>query len=1000
MIYDKRSFTFLVDMTFCRFGALVLLMVLLIMPGFFVVSATGSADIISVSHSQGQHHTISYDRYSLKIDGKRVYIWSGQFHYWRLPSPGLWRDVLQKMKAAGLNTATIYFDWGFHSPRKGVYEFSGIRNVDHLLDIAKEVGIYVIARPGPYINAETDAGGFPGWLTTIKGRARSTAPGYTADYLQWLTQIDQILARHQLTNGTGTVIAYQIENEFYDDSPVGRHYMAALEEKARADGITVPLMGNHNATFQGGVGAVQLPGYDSYPQGFDCSHPQQWKPVPDFDKDRQARTRSPLFFPEFQGGAFDPWGGPGYAKCRRLTGPDFERVFYEANIAAGATMQSFYMTYGGLNWGWLAEPSVYSSYDYGAAISASRQLTPKYEQQKLLGYFVQAVKPLTKTVSMSGRAPSNAALKLTERVNPDDGTQIEILRHIDSTSTADDSTHLWLNLTEGEGTTASTNGNDATRIPQQPGTAIRIDGRDSKMILVNYHFGHQDLVYSTSELMTDFTLGKRDVAVLYGRRGEDGETVLRYAAQPHVDVLSGHVDTDWNARDHELRLNYKHDGLARVQVHAGQRHLLLLIGDNQAAEGFWRLPTHQGAVLVRGPYLVRTARIDAPAHGTVDLTGDTEEATPVEVFAPTGLTQLVWNGQRIATTRTSSGSLLGHLRGPVPVSLPALDHWVYKTGAPEIQPAFDDSGWQAANHKTTNNPFWNHKLPILNGDVYGFHHGDVWYRGHFSTKQAVTAIRMSAKTGAHGVFTAWLNGHYLGTHASGKASFDIHPADLNQGKDNVVSVLVEDMGHNEDYDSKDSYKEPRGLTGAKLMGSSAAIAWKIQGNRGGESPIDPVRGSYNNGGLYGERMGWSLPGYPDQHWQHVSLPRQEAAPGVGWYRTTFALHIRADQDVPVALKISDNPARHDRALIFINGWQMGVYINALGPQHLFPLPAGILNPRGENTVAIASWNTEHNGGLGKVTLVKMGNDRSALRVHLVRAPGYRRNIYNKQDERE
>src|SRR5206468_6357281 len=106
-------------------------------------------------------HTVSFDKYSLIVDGQRLVLWSGEFHYWRLPSPDLWRDVLQKMKAAGLNATSIYFDWGYHSPKAGVYDFSGIRDVDKLLTIASEVGIYVIARPGPYINAETDSGGFP-----------------------------------------------------------------------------------------------------------------------------------------------------------------------------------------------------------------------------------------------------------------------------------------------------------------------------------------------------------------------------------------------------------------------------------------------------------------------------------------------------------------------------------------------------------------------------------------------------------------------------------------------------------------------------------------------------------------------------------------------------------------------------------------------------------------------------------------------------------------------
>jgi len=130
---------------------------------------------IARAQPAGQPHTITYDHYSLLIDGKRVFIYSGEFHPFRLPSPDLWHDVLEKMKAGGFNTICCYFDWDYHSPKAGVYDFTGIRDLDKFLSLAAEAGLYVIVRPGPYINAETDSGGFPGWLTTIKGRARSTA---------------------------------------------------------------------------------------------------------------------------------------------------------------------------------------------------------------------------------------------------------------------------------------------------------------------------------------------------------------------------------------------------------------------------------------------------------------------------------------------------------------------------------------------------------------------------------------------------------------------------------------------------------------------------------------------------------------------------------------------------------------------------------------------------------------------------------------------------------
>ena len=41
------------------------------------------------------------------------------------------------MKAAGYNATSIYFDWAYHSPTPGVYDFTGVRDVDKLLDIAK-----------------------------------------------------------------------------------------------------------------------------------------------------------------------------------------------------------------------------------------------------------------------------------------------------------------------------------------------------------------------------------------------------------------------------------------------------------------------------------------------------------------------------------------------------------------------------------------------------------------------------------------------------------------------------------------------------------------------------------------------------------------------------------------------------------------------------------------------------------------------------------------------
>jgi hypothetical protein len=54
--------------------------------------------------NDGLTDVVSWDKYSLSVNGKRVFIFSGEFHYQRLPVPELWLDVFQKFKANGMNT--------------------------------------------------------------------------------------------------------------------------------------------------------------------------------------------------------------------------------------------------------------------------------------------------------------------------------------------------------------------------------------------------------------------------------------------------------------------------------------------------------------------------------------------------------------------------------------------------------------------------------------------------------------------------------------------------------------------------------------------------------------------------------------------------------------------------------------------------------------------------------------------------------------------------------
>jgi beta-galactosidase GanA len=83
------------------------------------------------------------------VYGERLFIFSGEFHPYRLPVPDLWLDVFQKIKALGFNTVSFYVDWALLEGNPGHYTAEGVFAWPPFFDAASEAGIYLIARPGP-----------------------------------------------------------------------------------------------------------------------------------------------------------------------------------------------------------------------------------------------------------------------------------------------------------------------------------------------------------------------------------------------------------------------------------------------------------------------------------------------------------------------------------------------------------------------------------------------------------------------------------------------------------------------------------------------------------------------------------------------------------------------------------------------------------------------------------------------------------------------------------
>ena len=339
---------------------------------------------------------VTFDKYSLLVDGKRVFIKSGAFHYFRTPGEQMARDRFAKMKAGGYNTVDIYFNWNYHSKKQGEYDFTGIKDVRKVLQAAKDTGLFVIARPGPFINAEVNAGGLPFWLLKMEDvipRNRiGTEYKYSETYMKYITEwYDQIIP---IIKDFDNVILFQIENEYATDT-MEEDYMRELYKMARDRGITCPIF--HNDAYFAGLWAdvVDIYALDLYPY---INPNQNWK-QDHFCFDtldnveeifRGAKENSPPFIAEMQSGWFDKWDGSGYKHIREALGDEHINIMTKTAMSQGVTLFNHYMIAGGTNWGDLACDEVYTSYEFTAPLDEFGIPQSNFHKAKELNYFIDS----------------------------------------------------------------------------------------------------------------------------------------------------------------------------------------------------------------------------------------------------------------------------------------------------------------------------------------------------------------------------------------------------------------------------------------------------------------------------------------------------------------------------------------------------------------------------------------------------------------------------------
>ena len=554
-------------------------------------------------------------------------------------------------------------------------------------------------------------------------------------------------------------------------------------------------------------------------------------------------------------------------------------------------------------------------------------------------------------------------------------------------------------------------------VPQVGGKQLTLNGRDSKVHVVDYNVSGTNILYSTAEVFTWKDFAGHKVLVLYGGDGEYHEFAVSSASSFSVVEGQSSDITKKSAGDSVI-IGWEVSSSRRIvqvddlkifllselkPVESNKHHLFWPRDEankddpgRNAAYDYWvpELPakgtlpgfstaeTTASSIIVKAGYLVRTAYLQG---SNLHLTADFNATTPIEVIgAPAEAESLFVNGKEVQHSVDKNGIWVSSIEFSAPtINLPSLKglDWKSLDTLPEIQPGYDDSAWTVADHETTNNTARSLHTPTsLYSSDYGFHAGYLIYRGRFVSKGNETSLFIHTQGGLAFGSSVWLNKTLLGSYpgvdkySDGNSTYQLPK--LKEGEPYILTVLIDNTGLDEDGTvGSEEMKNPRGILGYELSGRNAKdISWKLTGNLGGEDYLDKARGPLNEGGLYAERQGFHQPEPPSASWKSSSPLQGLSAAGAAFYTSSFDLDIPAGWDVQ----------------LYVNGYQFGKYVNHIGPQTEYPVPEGILNYQGKNWIAVSLWAMEPGGAkLDSLDLIHRAPVKTALSgIKSVEQPKY------------
>ncbi len=702
--------------------------------------------------------TINFDGQGFLINGQRTYIASAGLEYARIPQ-ALWADRLLRIKRAGFNCVETYVFWNYHEAQSGQFNFTGNRDLDAFLKLAKSMGLYAIVRPGPYSCAEWDSGGYPLWLRFVPNlEVRNNNTVFQQYVVRWFNQLFPIIVNNQISRG-GNVILVQLENEDFSagwgtdglSSSVG-YYFRYLQSTALAAGLEVPY-------FFSGLHHEDTPGGNP------------------LDRSDMQSPASPWFSTEFYTGWTTQYGSRSSSGAADRYGNAINPAREVRNtwqvIAYGGNGYNHYMTHGGSNFDYFNNNEVGSSYDYGAPIGEAGDIRPEYHLFRQAAWFARSFQSILENSSDLTSAFVHAATNSAVAVTARQASAGSIL-FLDNPNT---SATQQTSVIYGNGTYPVSG-------------PLTLNASEILPVVAGYTvIPGVTLNLAPTRILGTVQQDATTTLVIYGQPGSPAE--LYFTVPTGTSLSDGAASMSLSGTSLTLQTTFPSTGVTNYSFQVGTRRVRVLAVNDTLAKSTWFVDVGSQNFVVAGPSYVGAAAVN---NGYLQLVTETPWQNP------------------------ASNAVVAYGPGDAPVTLGALSTpgahpgnatlspWQTLNGIQQAAPGYDTTGWLAS----TTGP----QQMGADGDVSAY----AWYRASVSLPAAQSCVFNVASMADR--MTAFVDGvavsaaNYYGTSFAttlGAGSHTLAMATVHMGRDKFLA-----------YAGPITNSNPKGISGTSTLLVGAA----------------------------------------------------------------------------------------------------------------------------------------------------------------------------------